>query len=226
MELEEITRQAAQSLNLSPTDNEIEARMKTRLGLRPEDSRETFANALRSELRVTGLSISDTREIAASEAAEDKIRQQLKTQVPAQAEQVDAAIIRTSTREKIDQARQRLVAGEPFVVVALELSEDTTKAAGGEIGWTPRGALPAQVDTAAFALAPQTNSDVVETEGNFYLIRSRGREVRDVTDEQSANVVNRQLSDLLSKTRTELITTPKLTSDQLNRILRALPANV
>ena len=61
--------------------------------------------------------------------------------------------------------------GEPFEKVARDVSEDPgSKDRGGDLGFFPRGRMVPAFEEAAFALAPGTPSDLVETPYGFHLI--------------------------------------------------------
>ncbi|MEI7768642.1 MAG: peptidylprolyl isomerase [Chloroflexales bacterium] len=60
-----------------------------------------------------------------------------------------------------DQILADLKAGADFAALAAERSKDvTTAAAGGDMGWTPKGESPAEVEAAGFALALHTPTKV------------------------------------------------------------------
>lgn len=73
-------------------------------------------------------------------------------------------------RARAEQARARLVAGEPFDVVAKELSDGPSASRGGDLGWFQRGQMMPQFDQAAFALAPGQVSELVESPLGFHVI--------------------------------------------------------
>lgn len=79
----------------------------------------------------------------------------------------------TRTREEalalVEGARARVLAGEPFSALAIELSESATGPWGGELGWLQKGVLSPKMDAAAFALAPGQLSPVLESSLGFHL---------------------------------------------------------
>jgi len=71
----------------------------------------------------------------------------------------------------IQEARDRIEGGESFDVVAKEVSQDAATAEnGGDMGWLPRGGLPAEVDELAFSLGAGELSEPIKTSSGFYLI--------------------------------------------------------
>ena len=79
--------------------------------------------------------------------------------------------IADAARAKAESARERLVAGEEFSVVALEVSQDAgTAESGGDLGVFARGANDAPVDEAAFALEVGELSDVIRSTHGFHVL--------------------------------------------------------
>ncbi len=68
------------------------------------------------------------------------------------------------------QARQRLVAGEPVEDVVRALSDGPTKDRGGDLGWFQRGQMLPEFDQVAFDLEPGQVSEVVETALGYHVI--------------------------------------------------------
>ncbi|MEZ4332688.1 MAG: SurA N-terminal domain-containing protein [Myxococcota bacterium] len=77
----------------------------------------------------------------------------------------------TAAREKAQAARDRVLAGEDFAVVAREVSSDAATAAlGGDLGTFARGSNDAAIDDAAFALEAGGTSEVVRSIHGFHVI--------------------------------------------------------
>ena len=77
-----------------------------------------------------------------------------------------------SAREKLEAARARVVAGEPFEDVAIEVSEDPgSKDQGGDLGEFARGTHAAELEDAAFSLQPGDVSDVIRSDAGFHVVK-------------------------------------------------------
>jgi peptidyl-prolyl cis-trans isomerase SurA len=76
-----------------------------------------------------------------------------------------------SAIERMVQVRERLDAGEPFEVLARELSEDASAQAGGDLGTFGRGVMVPEFEEAAFALDPGDVSGIVPTRFGFHIIQ-------------------------------------------------------
>ncbi|MCH8263937.1 MAG: SurA N-terminal domain-containing protein [Proteobacteria bacterium] len=70
------------------------------------------------------------------------------------------------------QARQRIIDGEDFAVVALELSSDVVSAEeGGDIGYTDGSAFPAEIETALESMALDEISAPIVTEFGVHIVK-------------------------------------------------------
>ena len=73
-------------------------------------------------------------------------------------------------RKRAEEAERRILAGEDFGKVAREVSDDMSKANGGELGWVGRGILPAEAEARIWALQPGEMSGVERGRFAFGLI--------------------------------------------------------
>ncbi len=78
---------------------------------------------------------------------------------------------RAAALAKIEAARARIAAGEPFEEVAKALSEGPSAGRGGDLGTFRPGAMEAAFDAAVRALEPGRVSEPVETRVGIHLIR-------------------------------------------------------
>lgn len=75
-------------------------------------------------------------------------------------------------REKAQKARDRVVAGEDFALVAEAVSTDSATASqGGDLGVFARGLFDPALDEGAFSLAAGGVSEVVRSSHGFHVIR-------------------------------------------------------
>lgn len=87
--------------------------------------------------------------------------------VPADAEEAELK----EARERLQAVRERILGGEPFDVIAAEVSQDPgTAERGGELGWIGRGALDPAFEQAVFALEPDTLSELVRSRFGYHLV--------------------------------------------------------
>jgi len=99
---------------------------------------------------------------------------------------------KAAARAKIQAALRRARAGEDFATLAREISEDSTAAEGGDLGYNPRGRMQAAFDEAQFALDVGQISDVVETSFGYHIIQVVGKREGDVpVDEAKRELAER-----------------------------------
>lgn len=91
-------------------------------------------------------------------------------------------------RERIDRARERIEAGEPFAEVAREVSEDTlTRDAGGDMGWFQAMRYGSSVGEQVMALEDGELSQPFRSEAGWHLLLREGSREQDVTEEVLRN---------------------------------------
>jgi parvulin-like peptidyl-prolyl isomerase len=133
-------------------------------------------------------------------------------------EMILAAVAKDATPEavrlaeaKIGQAAKRLATGEPFAAVARDLSDDPTRARGGEVGWVRAGQLLPELDAEVFKLQAGEVTAPIRTVYGFHIMgaierRPAGRspfaEVEStLADMLKANKVRTMLAALVSERR-------------------------
>lgn len=87
---------------------------------------------------------------------------------------------KAEARQKLEDIRARIVAGEDFATLARQFSDDVGSGQeGGEIGFQGRGNLVPEYEAAALRLEPGQLSNIVESQFGFHLIQlieRRGQE--------------------------------------------------
>jgi peptidyl-prolyl cis-trans isomerase C len=120
---------------------------------------------------------------------------------------------------KADEALKRAKKGEDFAALAKELSDDGSKANGGDLGFFPRGRMVPAFEEAAFALQPGQISDVVRTQFGYHIIKveehKTGRALGfdeakeqvkdDLTREQTYERYQQYVAGLRSKAKVEVL---------------------
>jgi peptidyl-prolyl cis-trans isomerase SurA len=87
-------------------------------------------------------------------------------------------------RERIDQARARVLAGEDFADVAVEVSEDTlTRSAGGDMGWFQTMAYGSAVGEQIQKLADGEVSQPFRSDAGWHIVLREESREQDVTEE-------------------------------------------
>lgn len=83
---------------------------------------------------------------------------------------------KAQARKKAEDALKKVKAGDDFATLAKKYSEDSTAAEGGDLGTFPRGQMVPPFEEAAFALAPGTTSEIVESPFGFHIIKVEAKE--------------------------------------------------
>jgi len=105
--------------------------------------------------------------------------------LPSQVQHTSARHILVATREEADELLAELANGADFSTLAVIHSRDpSTRPAGGELGWFPKGLLTMpEVEEAAFSLQPGEISGVIESALGFHILEVLGREDRPLVGE-------------------------------------------
>ena len=74
-------------------------------------------------------------------------------------------------RARIEEAERRVLAGEEFAAVAREVSDDMSKANGGDFGWVAPEVIPAQFLGRVWAIEPGEMSGVLRGQYAFVLMQ-------------------------------------------------------
>ena len=105
---------------------------------------------------------------------------------------------KAAVKEKAIGIRKRAIDGEDFAKLAVEFSEDSTAADGGDLGAFARGVMTPPFEEAAFALEPGGISDLVETQFGIHIIKleekipARSKTLDEVRDEVRRAVQKRE----------------------------------
>jgi len=74
-------------------------------------------------------------------------------------------------KEKAEEIRARVLAGEDFAKLARELSADPSASRGGDIGFFKRGQLDPRFERVVFSLKPGETGPVVQTRHGFHVVQ-------------------------------------------------------
>ncbi|HAX94658.1 MAG TPA: hypothetical protein DCY25_12115 [Bacteroidales bacterium] len=78
---------------------------------------------------------------------------------------------KAEARQKLLDIRSQILAGKSFALLAIQNSEDGSYINGGEIGYKLKGELEKPYADAAWSLAPNTVSRIVESKYGFHIIQ-------------------------------------------------------
>ena len=94
--------------------------------------------------------------------------------------------VKQAARERAEAYKRRLEGGAEFEQLARQASEDVHSGRrGGDLGWNPRGRLPAEFDEVGFAMGEGQVSDVGETPRGGHIIKLLGKREGDVPEAEA-----------------------------------------
>jgi len=200
---EYLLAQAAAETGLTPTDADLQARLDaliTQLG---------GADKLLAWQQAHGYSDQDFRVALKRSVAAARMRDKIISAVPGAAEQVHVRQILLYNEESANYYYNRLVAGEEFDALAVQIDPITR----GDIGWFPRGYLAEKtIEDAAFSLEVGKYSEVIKSQVGFHIIKVIERQPdRPLSPDALLTLQNRALADWLASRRqqSDIVLAPK-----------------
>jgi peptidyl-prolyl cis-trans isomerase SurA len=89
-----------------------------------------------------------------------------------------------TTRQRLEDLRERILAGEDFAALASITSEDPGSAAqGGDLGWTGPGTFVPDFDEALGKLQENEISEPFRTQYGWHIVQMLGKRFHDQSDE-------------------------------------------
>ena len=161
---------AAQGVTIAPEELQIAlSRIEQELG-----GPEALA-AWESANRYTG---DDFRAALQADLLRARLAERATQSLPDTAEHVHARAVLVTAADTAQAVLAELQAGADFATVALNYSRDlSSRAAGGDLGWFPRGVLTVpEVEEAAFALQPGETSGIVQSSLGFHIVQTIERD--------------------------------------------------
>jgi peptidyl-prolyl cis-trans isomerase C len=113
--------------------------------------------------------------------------------------------VEKAAKTRIAQAAKRLAAGEEFGKVAQDLSEDSSRSQGGEVGWVRRGLLLPELDEEVFKLQAGQYTKPIKTTYGYHIMgvaqrRPAGRSPLDEVEVHLTDMLkSNKVRDLLAR---------------------------
>ncbi|MGQ9468014.1 MAG: peptidylprolyl isomerase [Anaerolineae bacterium] len=166
-----LIEQAAAGMGITVSEEEVDAAVAQIV--QDAGSEEAF----RERLERSGMTLQDLRAQLRAELLRARVLEHVQATVPEQAEQVHARHILVDTRERAEALLSQIQAGADFAQLARQYSQDeSTRDAGGDLGWFPRGVLLApEVEEAAFSLQAGQVSPVVQSQFGYHIVQTLER---------------------------------------------------
>jgi peptidyl-prolyl cis-trans isomerase SurA len=107
----------------------------------------------------------------------------------------DAITTDQQAKDKIELARERILGGEDFTTVAVEISDDKSNAAqGGDMGWVDPGTFVPEFNEVMNGLSLNQLSKPVRTQFGWHIMEVTGRRDQDQTEDRKRDRAYRILS--------------------------------
>jgi parvulin-like peptidyl-prolyl isomerase len=175
---QELIRQAAVEMGISISDEKLQSSID---GIVEQSGGEDQFN---QSLQASGTTYDDFQHMLLDQLLSEAVYSSVTASINPVAEQVHARHILLPTRELAEEVLARLQAGEDFAYLAREYSEDvSSRETGGDMGFFPRGVMPAEVEEAAFGLEVGDTSGIVESQFGFHIIQVLERDEREIAVE-------------------------------------------
>ena len=200
---EAIARERAPATVGALEAGELEAELRSRFGLTPDDDAVAYAEALTQSLRASGLSRDEYFDVVEAGMLAARLDDDFRSQIGNAALQLRLSRIRLVDRALADEVRALAVEGGDFAALVLEHTTDTAhREDGGDLGWFPLELMEPEVAALvemleAGAVAP------LATVGIFfdvYLVSERSEE-RALEFVQIDQLVQRRLEAWLDAER-------------------------
>ena len=187
----------AADLGISATEEEIEAKLRQRVGVAADASDDDFNDRYRDVLSASGLTDSEYREIALAEVLKEKILTKLTLETPNSIDQAKLDVIQVESEAAAQAAIARINAGEDWATVAKAVSKEAdVQTTGGAKPYQPKGGFPEAYDDYAFTgavgavSAPLRASDTV-----WYVVRVVDRSPQPLSEDQKNDVAREKYEE-------------------------------
>lgn len=191
-----LIRQAAVEMDVSISDAELESNIQEIV--EQSGGQEQFNQSLQA----TETSYDDFRQMLLDQLLSEAVFSAVTESVSSVGEQVHARHILLPTRERAEEVLARLQGGEDFAFLAREYSEDiSSRESGGDMGFFPRGVMPAEVEDGAFSLDVGEISEIIESPFGFHILQVLEKEEREIAVEIFENLRQQTLMKWLEERR-------------------------
>jgi parvulin-like peptidyl-prolyl isomerase len=194
-----IIEQQAAALNLTVTDEQLEAKFQESI------ARQQGQANFEGWLAENSLTLDSFEESLRAQLIANQLFEQVTAGVPETAEQIQLQFIRVTTADTARILIEQLKTGASFSALAQDKSLDTTMV---DPEWLPKGTglLPFQVEETAFSLEPGQINGPIETDRGFYIIKLSDREnERPLKTEVRQILKQRVFLDWLSEQRSTAV---------------------
>jgi parvulin-like peptidyl-prolyl isomerase len=198
---EEIIKQIAPQMpyGIKVTEEDIDQYIRTiPAGENETISENDFESWYRQELKKTGLSKAEYRDIVLINLLGSRLSLYLSERIPTVAPQVHLYTITQESADDIANVKQRLDAGEDFLGLAQELRlDDPTNSQEPDLGWFTRSVLPEDVAQLAFDVLDvgQYSEPMFANQQYYAIVMVAERAAAMQVDEQTIEILRSNVLD-------------------------------
>ncbi|MDP9237720.1 MAG: peptidylprolyl isomerase [Chloroflexota bacterium] len=202
--LEEVTviNRAEADLGVAATLDEVDEKLRTKVGVGAEANQKQFADALLRQLKTTGLHDAEYRRLANAELLTSKIKDKFKLEAPLSAEQAKVEVIAVNTEADAKAAAARIAGGEDWARVAKAVSQEVdVQTTGGVHDYTPSGGYNPAYNSYVFDASTKIGDVSAPlpsaSRNQYFLVRVDDRADKPVTDDQKPELADAKYHDWL-----------------------------
>jgi len=158
-----LIEQAASREGISISEEQVETEMTRLIG---ED-----VARFEEWLRANGLTRDSFKVELRQQLLSAAFQEHMVGSLPPAVEQVHARHILVMSEAEAMDMLVKLRSGESFATLAKQYSQDKGSGEiGGDLGFFPRGVMPAEIEAVAFALSPGQTSGIVKTDFGYHIV--------------------------------------------------------
>jgi parvulin-like peptidyl-prolyl isomerase len=184
---EEILLQSLEGEGLSVTDDEVDAEIQQRIGVTKEEDFALFRAGLEAELVDSRLSEDQYRHVVRAELARSKLAEHFLAQIGETAEQARFHRLNPVTEADAEAARERLLAGEDFAAIALDLDPTAVEPEEGP-EFVVLQTLEEEIREALAELEPNEVSEPILIRDRYAVLQLLEREVLPIEEGQRPTI--------------------------------------
>ena len=158
-----LTPAVTETVTLTPTAYTTQAYLKT-------------FDDYAAKIKDLGISKDDLRQFIRQQLLREKVYEAITKDTATTADQVWARHILVATEDEAKAVIDHLNKGEKFDDLAKELSTDSSKDQGGDLGWFGKGKMVKEFEDVVFTLEPGQISQPVKSQFGYHIIQLIGHE--------------------------------------------------
>lgn len=190
---EEVILQSLDDNGISVTDEEIDAEIESRIGIKREENFGLFRQGLEQELVDSKLSEDEYRHVVRAELARSKLAEKFVSEVGATATQARFHRLNLVTEADAETARQRLLDGEDFATISLDLDPTAVEPEDGP-EFVVLDTLETEVREAIEQLELNGVSEPIAVGDRFVVLQLLEREVRPIEEGAQSEIAGADLA--------------------------------